>query len=405
MRWDNINILHICPDYPPLVRGGGAETFKLLTENWSLDGNCVTVITSTPHRTALPTKGSYDKSVSSYRLVPLPPTFSEARFFSPLYPLEHLRLMRWIKSECHKYDYIIVNGITETISREFLLHIPSSYLDKVILIDHGIPTADYSWLFSTFSRFIHKTIGKVLVEKLRSIVVFSEASEKEYVNTFGLNLNQRIHKILLGMDFAQFKELFINLSKDGIKKSEILIKLGINKNFIFSIGRNVRTKGFEQLIYAFSEIASDFSDLELVIAGDLTDYTKYLISISKKLNILDRVKFIGRIDEATKIALMITCKLFLIPSVKEGFGLNALEARVLSVKTLATCTGAHEAILDDPNCDMLIREPYKELTKSMTLLLESEKCFPQWNNEIESRFDIRITALELLKMMKNMNSL
>jgi hypothetical protein len=41
----------------------------------------------------------------------------------------------------------------------------------------------------------------------------------------------------------------------------------------------------------------------------------------------------------------------------------------------------------------------------MTLLLESEKCFPQWNNEIESRFDIRITALELLKMMKNMNSL
>lgn len=63
-------------------------------------------------------------------------------------------------------------------------------------------------------------------------------------------------------------------------------------------------------------------DLMLIIAGDITDYTEEQRQLSTNFNLDGKIKFIGRIDEFKKVYLMTHCTCLIIPSRKEGYGLN-----------------------------------------------------------------------------------
>lgn len=391
----------MCPDYPPLVRGGGAETFKLLTETWRECGHNVTVLSTlqkNKNLNNLPKKDNLGDPIL-FHLFSLPKIFKEATFFAPLIFAEHHKLLKWIKRNYYKFDYIVINGITETISREVLFHLPATMKDRIILINHGLPTAKYDKFLSFISIIVHKSIGKILVMKSNKIVVFSDSSAYEYNGFYGLGVEQKLYQFPLGIDFRQFKQIYRFLSHDETNIRYWTHKLGIKSKFIFSIGRNVRTKGFDQLVKSFSEILPEFPDLELVIGGDSTEYTNELKWLTEKLKISDKVKFLGRVEESAKIALFLNCDLFVIPSLKEGFGLNAIEARVLNIKTIATLTGSHGKILDEKRCNKLIIDPEAELTNAIREMLNKQECIQKWNEGIEQKFDIKKTGKELINVM------
>ena len=65
-----MKILQLCPDYPPYVRGGGAQTYKILADEWKREGHEVEVIASVPSALAMnrllsPMEGSVTSSDSS----------------------------------------------------------------------------------------------------------------------------------------------------------------------------------------------------------------------------------------------------------------------------------------------------------------------------------------------------
>ncbi|MDO5861909.1 MAG: glycosyltransferase family 4 protein [Thermoplasmata archaeon] len=90
-------------------------------------------------------------------------------------------------------------------------------------------------------------------------------------------------------------------------------------DFILSLGRLVGTKGLDNLIDAMPDI-----DCRLVMCGKGPERKKLEKRIAK-LGLEDRVEMRGYVSEEEKDRLIDTCRLFVMPSLFESFGLAALE--------------------------------------------------------------------------------
>ncbi len=389
-----MKILQICPDFPPYVKGGGAETFRLLAETWAKNGNEVCVVTSFPIDSSLEqVEEKFEFSVKHFKLLPAIGIFKEAAYFFPPSVLETIRLIRFVRSQAKCSDIIVIHSIMEALPLISLFTL-RKFSSKIIVTNHGISTATYSKILSFLSRILYGSIGKIAISNMSDIFVYSNNSKKEFDQLFNKDGHFRISRYTLGIDVSRLTQAYDKVLLEEKQYNEWLTEgLGINGQFVLSIGRNVRTKGFDILIEVFSTLKLHHSNLTLIIAGDITDYTEELKQLSRKLNIEGKVKFIGRINEFQKVYLMAHCRCLIIPSRKEGYGLNAVEARILMVPTVATRTGAHEEILDNPKLNILIGiESKEDLFEAISLMLKTNTPNSGFDREAATRFDIASLA-------------
>lgn len=93
----------------------------------------------------------------------------------------------------------------------------------------------------------------------------------------------------------------------------------IEDDYILSLGRLVRTKGLDYLIEAMQHIGT-----KLILCGTGPDANRLKRKI-KKLGVSDKVEMKGWVSEEEKDSLMSRCKVFVMPSLYESYGLTALE--------------------------------------------------------------------------------
>lgn len=397
-----MRILHICPDFGLFDVGGGANTMKLLTEAWLNDGNQVIVVTSvTSARSEVETLAhSYmDKMDNKVLIIPIKLLkLSRSRtvydLYHPINPIQVFRLMRIIRKEAVKADRIIINGTIESVS-VFSLAILQKWLGtKAILINHGIPGIGRNQhLLSFITKILHRTLIKIMIYRIKDFIAFSRQSIFELNNLMRV-IEEKTHKIQLGIDLKSLDDLqtafYLNFS---IRKQSIDPR--IDSEFILAIGRNVPTKGYDLLIKAFAEFIKNHKKVILVIAGQETDYTTYLREIAESYLIESRVIFMKEISDSQKVALMLNTRLLCIPSYREGFGINAMEARLLGIPVIATDTGNHRNTLEGYSNSILI--PYADrelLLNAMAIGWELKKKSPE--PEVRGVFDISSTARQIL---------
>lgn len=91
------------------------------------------------------------------------------------------------------------------------------------------------------------------------------------------------------------------------------------EDYILSLGRLVATKGLEFMIEAMKDI-----DCRLVICGKGPE-EKRIRKAVEKAGVGDRVELRGYVSDDEKADLIDSCRLFVMPSLFESFGLAALE--------------------------------------------------------------------------------
>ena len=101
-------------------------------------------------------------------------------------------------------------------------------------------------------------------------------------------------------------------------------------DYILSLGRLVRTKGLDYLIEAMQYI-----ETKLIICGKGPD-SKRLMKKIRKYGVSDKVEMKGWVSEEEKNQLMCQCKVFVMPSLYESYGLAALE--IMSYGRPVVCT-------------------------------------------------------------------
>ncbi|OIN88464.1 glycosyltransferase family 1 protein [Candidatus Beckwithbacteria bacterium CG_4_10_14_0_2_um_filter_47_25] len=157
-------------------------------------------------------------------------------------------------------------------------------------------------------------------------------------------------------------------------RRQIRYKYNLPKDYILFVGTVQPRKNLVRLIEAFAKIFHpgveypDTPGCELVIAGKLGWLYEDILAAAKKN---PRVKFIGRVAEADLAAVYKMARLFVYPSLMEGFGLSILEAMTLGIPVICSNRGALPEVAGDA---ALLIDPEKteDLAKAIKLALENE---------------------------------
>ena len=133
--------------------------------------------------------------------------------------------------------------------------------------------------------------------------------------------------------------------------------LGLKKKkFLYIHGRIIPDKNCKAVI----PMMRSFEGYDLIISGSISDsYKKELEDEAIKYGVADRVKILGRIPKDELVNNYNTASLFLVPAVKEDFGLTTVEAIACGCPVIAWDDGAgsSEIVTKDNG---LLAFPYDE---------------------------------------------
>jgi glycogen(starch) synthase len=138
--------------------------------------------------------------------------------------------------------------------------------------------------------------------------------------------------------------------------------------YILAMGRLVHKKGFDLLIRAFAHLASEFPQVQLLIAGDGEERAA-LERLIDELNLRERVILLGFTDRATSLALFWGCEFFVLSSRLEPFGIVVAEAMAAHKAVLATRSGGVVDLVQPGTNGLLVDADVGALAQGMRELL------------------------------------
>ncbi len=156
------------------------------------------------------------------------------------------------------------------------------------------------------------------------------------------------HIIYNGIDTEYFSRE--NAEASGVKyykqylEDEAYPVLGI-------VARLSIQKGHAVLLEAFAKLPPDWPNAKLLIAGD-GETRPELEALTNKLDLSDRVKFLGMIRDVREFLAVID--IFVQPSVAEGLGISAIEAMSMELPIVATRVGGLSEVITDGENGILI---------------------------------------------------
>lgn len=115
---------------------------------------------------------------------------------------------------------------------------------------------------------------------------------------------------------------------------------------VMTVARLEKVKGIEYLIRAVK-------DFQLLIIGDGSE-RKSLESLVETLKLKERVRFLGEIPNSKIPEYLAGADCFVLPSLKEGFGIVILEAQAAGIPVVGTNVGGILDLIEDGKTGLLV---------------------------------------------------
>jgi glycosyltransferase involved in cell wall biosynthesis len=106
----------------------------------------------------------------------------------------------------------------------------------------------------------------------------------------------------------------------------VRLKYSIAGDFILAVGHLERRKNYGRLISAFARLRESDFDVSLVIIGNDSGELSAIRDVIDVEGVRDRVIILGGLSDFDVHCIYRLCKLFVFPSLYEGFGIPILEA-------------------------------------------------------------------------------
>lgn len=192
---------------------------------------------------------------------------------------------------------------------------------KSIVIPHDIKAVSHRVLANVKIPFIKHFIYKVMYAvdfKHADCIIAISNTDKGEISKYYPSVKNKIVRIYNPIDFER-KVI------DGEKKKKDIVAINLQFHH-----KNVIT-----LIKAF-ELIKDKTECNLILIGNVPDRVKYLKEYVASHNLDDRIIFKGFVEDEERNYLLENCRLYVNPTLYEGFGMTAVEAIILGVPTLVS---------------------------------------------------------------------
>ncbi len=137
-------------------------------------------------------------------------------------------------------------------------------------------------------------------------------------------------------------------------------------------------KGIEDALNAFAIIFKKNKNLVFWVVGKSKDasYEREIKNLTRRLNIVRRVEFFGFVSEKEKFELLSKSLILIHPSVREGWGLNVIEANSVGIPAVGyNVTGLKDSILHMKTGILTKENTPQGLVDSLSLLIEDKDLY------------------------------
>lgn len=235
-------------------------------------------------------------------------------------------------------------------TRPDLLHIPHfaapvrSPVPFVVTVHDAIPFQEPAYRASRSMR-AYLDLMRRNVRAARLVFVPSHAAAADVTRELGIPVT----RIRVTPEATSLSPAMLPLAAE---RAAILERHGITGPYVFNIGGFDARKNLPLLVEAFAEALPDLPpDTALVIAGapHSANPTVFptLGPVISRLGLRDRVVLTGRVTESEKATLYAGASCYVTPSLREGFGLTALEAMALGTPTIVANRGSLPEVVGD----------------------------------------------------------
>jgi glycosyltransferase involved in cell wall biosynthesis len=217
---------------------------------------------------------------------------------------------------------------------------PILYFKKYIVTIHDLIISHYPGsrattlnpLFYKIKIFFYKIVIKIVASRAKKVVAVSKYTKEDINKLLKINL-QKIEVIYEGVDLPRESKL------DCIKvKSD----LGIKKEFFLYVGSAYPHKNLELLLQVMKKVDEKY---QLVLVGRKNYFYNKLEDEINKLKLENKIILTDYLDDQKLSCLYKSAKLYVFPSLIEGFGLPPIEAQSYGLPVLSSNSSCLPEIL------------------------------------------------------------
>lgn len=375
------NILLFTLEYPP-HKGGIANYYENIVAHWPQDN--IYVLTH---------KNNNDQTLKRVYYRNLVTNFIFSRWLPAFW-----YLIRVIKK--NKIEHIIVGHVLPLGT--VVLFLSKIMKIKYSVILHGM---DAAWALKKKRK---RRLTQNILKKAQYIICANSYVSKTIKEVLAPENDAKIHVVNPGVTNTPPQ-----IPDSKIK--EIRDKHHLHDKFLlFSMGRLVARKGFQQVIKALPRISEDVSNVAYVVAGAGPFEEQLKQEVSKLTSSLrDNIVFLGKITDEEKWEWLEACDAFIMPSLNingdfEGFGIVYLEANIMGKPVIAGKEGGVKDAVEQ-NTNGLLTDPRNPTSISWAVIKIAtdkqlrEKLGTQGRQRAKNDFNWDKQILKIYQIINNQN--
>jgi len=233
--------------------------------------------------------------------------------------------------------------------------LPALVRCRVVVTIHDIIHLLYPEFLPSRMAFLYaqRMIGRSLRRGDR-IIADSQNTKSDLMDYFEID-GRKIEVVYPGVA-ESFRR---RLSSDDIR--QVLDSHGLELPYLLFVGNPKPHKNLDNVVRAFAEVVrrENFAG-ELVCVGGRDEGQQRILRQAERLGVAERVRLLGHVPEAALPAIYQGARLFLYPTLYEGFGLPVVEAMASGVPVITSNTSAlveiatgYASLVDPLNVDQL----------------------------------------------------